>query len=276
MKVNMLRTGLLFTVVVTAPAAAATPTWQNYGLEDPAASNQSARVTWPNPQYQGQLGMMVRCSSSPRVKLWVQVDTGEDIGSQHGIDMPYRFGAGSTYGEVHGMTDTEGSIVFLGYERQQPLLEALLTPPLTLYISDTNGRAVVTSQVPTEGAEAALRNLPCTSRFFYEFDQARARAATPSANPSPPTAPVSRLSVTTPFPSRTCGDGVVQAGEACDDGNQEDNDTCSADCSRRRSVPVCGDGVVQKGEACDDHNRVSGDTCEPDCTMPVRKTNQVP
>ncbi|HLK11491.1 MAG TPA: myxococcus cysteine-rich repeat containing protein [Candidatus Binatia bacterium] len=33
-----------------------------------------------------------------------------------------------------------------------------------------------------------------------------------------------------------------------------------------RKAPVCGDGVVDPGEQCDDGNPVSGDGCEPDCT----------
>ena len=238
----MLRTGLLFTAVAAAPAAAAPPTWENHGLEDDSASNQR-----------------------PRVKLWVQVDTGEDLGDEGGLMMPFRFGTAATSGEVRAMADREGSLVFIGYERQQPLLEALLTPPLILSISDTNGRSVVTTPVPTEGAESALRNLPCMSRFFYEFDQARARRSVPNI-----AVPEGARPTTQSTPRAQCGDGTVQAGEACDDGNESDNDSCSADCSRRRFVPICGDGVVQRGEACDDHNRESGDTCEPDCTMPVR------
>ncbi len=47
----------------------------------------------------------------------------------------------------------------------------------------------------------------------------------------------------------TCGDGVVDPGEACDDGNEDDSDACTATCS----VNVCGDGAVQAGiEQCDE------------------------
>jgi alpha-tubulin suppressor-like RCC1 family protein len=54
------------------------------------------------------------------------------------------------------------------------------------------------------------------------------------------------------------GNGVVDDGEACDDGNQVDDLTCSADC---RSY--CGDGVAdpQLGEACDGAD-LGGQTCE--------------
>lgn len=45
----------------------------------------------------------------------------------------------------------------------------------------------------------------------------------------------------------TCGDGYVQPGEECDDGNDDDNDSCVAGCLAN----VCGDGFVGPGEACD-------------------------
>ena len=43
-----------------------------------------------------------------------------------------------------------------------------------------------------------------------------------------------------------CGDGVVDAGEQCDDGNFVGGDGCSATCS-----VVCGNGLVDAGETCD-------------------------
>ena len=47
-----------------------------------------------------------------------------------------------------------------------------------------------------------------------------------------------------------CGDGIVDAGEECDDGNGIDNDGCTNACTR----PKCGDSIVQTflGEVCDD------------------------
>jgi cysteine-rich repeat protein len=45
-----------------------------------------------------------------------------------------------------------------------------------------------------------------------------------------------------------CGNGVVEGGEVCDDGNQLDDLSCSSDCQA-----YCGDGVLDErlGEACD-------------------------
>lgn len=65
-------------------------------------------------------------------------------------------------------------------------------------------------------------------------------------------------------PDPKCGDGVINGGEQCDDGNNVEGDGCEPDCSW---TPVCGDGALQSGEACDDGNAVFGDGCEPDCTL---------
>lgn len=60
-----------------------------------------------------------------------------------------------------------------------------------------------------------------------------------------------------------CGDGVLDPGENCDDGNWIDQDFCRNDCR----VSRCGDGVVQYvlGEECDDGNVTSGDGCGGTC-----------
>jgi cysteine-rich repeat protein len=60
-----------------------------------------------------------------------------------------------------------------------------------------------------------------------------------------------------------CGDGIVHAGvEQCDDGNRVNADACSNKCTRTS----CGDGIVQTGEECDDGNDVPNDGCT-DCTL---------
>jgi cysteine-rich repeat protein len=61
-----------------------------------------------------------------------------------------------------------------------------------------------------------------------------------------------------------CGNGVKEGSEACDDGNEVDGDGCESNCSL--TVPVCGNGVKEGDEACDDGNRTGGDGCENDCT----------
>ena len=64
-----------------------------------------------------------------------------------------------------------------------------------------------------------------------------------------------------------CGNMVVEVGESCDDGNTEDGDECSADCTMVTVKAMCGNGVVEGDEACDDGNQDAGDGCENDCTI---------
>lgn len=49
----------------------------------------------------------------------------------------------------------------------------------------------------------------------------------------------------------TCGDGVVDIGEICDDGNREGGDCCAADCSFEAESSPCSDGEPCTDDACD-------------------------
>ena len=74
-----------------------------------------------------------------------------------------------------------------------------------------------------------------------------------------------------------CGDGVRDAVEACDDGNNDDGDGCSADCSTIEPgyrCPtagaqcieiVCGDSRIDPPETCDDGNGMGADGCSASC-----------
>ncbi|MBI2981771.1 MAG: DUF4215 domain-containing protein [Deltaproteobacteria bacterium] len=61
-----------------------------------------------------------------------------------------------------------------------------------------------------------------------------------------------------------CGNGVVDPGESCDDGDQMDCDGCRGDCSARETG--CGDRFVCGMEQCDDGNMTDGDGCSGLCT----------
>jgi cysteine-rich repeat protein len=63
----------------------------------------------------------------------------------------------------------------------------------------------------------------------------------------------------------TCGNGILDPGEVCDDGNQVSGDGCRADCLK---IEACGDGIVDYGQACDEGG-VDTPTCNADCTLPV-------
>ena len=55
-----------------------------------------------------------------------------------------------------------------------------------------------------------------------------------------------------------CGNGILEDGEQCDDGNSDDTDSCLSSCEEAS----CGDGFVHEGvEACDDGELLAGDAC---------------
>ena len=92
------------------------------------------------------------------------------------------------------------------------------------------------------------------------------------------------------LPAATCGDGIVQAGEQCDDGiaNGTASSCCTATCALQPSgaactngavaglctggadvCAACGDGVTEAGELCDDgaSNGSAGSCCAAGCTL---------
>ncbi|MEC7522958.1 MAG: DUF4215 domain-containing protein [Myxococcota bacterium] len=75
-----------------------------------------------------------------------------------------------------------------------------------------------------------------------------------------------------------CGDGALDPGEVCDDGNAEGGDGCAADCGRVEEdyacgapgracvrVVTCGNARIEGDETCDDRNTTAGDGCDADC-----------
>jgi len=72
-------------------------------------------------------------------------------------------------------------------------------------------------------------------------------------------------------PPPTCGNGTLDPGEQCDDGNIANNDTCDDNCT----APRCGNGIVDPGEQCDDGNTITGDGCESNCTVSARSCAEI-
>ena len=62
---------------------------------------------------------------------------------------------------------------------------------------------------------------------------------------------------------QVCGDGNLDLGEQCDDGNNATEDGCNPDC--RLTTATCGDGDVSLYESCDDGGTADGDGCSADC-----------
>ena len=95
----------------------------------------------------------------------------------------------------------------------------------------------------------------------------------------------------------TCGDGVVEGDEQCDDGNTDNDDSCldtcapascgdghvltgdeqcddggeSAACDSACTAAQCGDDTVNEaaGETCDDGNTDEGDGCDASCALEI-------
>ena len=67
-------------------------------------------------------------------------------------------------------------------------------------------------------------------------------------------------------PPASCGDGMVDPGEGCDDGTDNGpTHPCTPDCA----VNICGDGyALTPGEDCDDGNTDESDACRNDCSIP--------
>ncbi len=64
-----------------------------------------------------------------------------------------------------------------------------------------------------------------------------------------------------------CGNGVLDAGETCEDGNTVDNDGCSATCQDEDNTVTCGNSILEIGETCDDGNANIGDGCSDVCLV---------
>ena len=62
----------------------------------------------------------------------------------------------------------------------------------------------------------------------------------------------------------SCGNGFLEAPEACDDGNLAPGDGCDASCQIEPD-PVCGNNIVEGTEQCDDGNLAPGDGCDSFC-----------
>ncbi|MEX1367243.1 MAG: hypothetical protein AB1Z98_29220 [Nannocystaceae bacterium] len=69
---------------------------------------------------------------------------------------------------------------------------------------------------------------------------------------------------TTDPPPIECGNGIIEPGEPCDDGNDDELDACLPTCE----LATCGDGLVWSGvEECDDADLDDDDGCHLDCTL---------
>ena len=146
-----------------------------------------------------------------------------------------------------------------------------------------------------EGAEACddggtSNGDGCSSTCLLEIDE-------PCSNNNECTSNVCNMTAMPPVcaPPAGCGNGALDAGEACDDGNNTPGDGCDAVCLLEDGEPCtddgqcgsmacdsvgsntcepagsCGNGTLDVGEACDDGNTTGGDGCSGSCLIEINQ-----
>jgi len=140
----------------------------------------------------------------------------------------------------------------VGFRGREGGARALWT--VALFVACSGGESSTVETSPT-GPSSGL----ATSEGSTSAGSGTSAASTTTEDP---TSSTSAASTTTGEPAPVCGDGVVEGGEACDDGNDADDDVCVAGCV----LASCGDGFVWVGvEACDDGNDSDDDACVGAC-----------
>ncbi len=89
---------------------------------------------------------------------------------------------------------------------------------------------------------------PAGRCVVYSTQRTRTCGPQGAARPASPAAQCQWAGWGSCQPKGSCGDGVKDVGETCDDGNTSDNDACTSQCQEN----VCGDGALRTGtEQCD-------------------------
>ncbi len=107
-----------------------------------------------------------------------------------------------------------------------------------------------TSPSPTSPSPTTTTDAPPTTT-----------AATTDSSSSTSVGMTTNSSSTTGMPEPVCGDGVLDPGEECDDGDVSEYGACP-----QCKPAICGDGLVFNGlEECDDGNLFDDDDCNNAC-----------
>ena len=119
--------------------------------------------------------------------------------------------------------------------------------------------AVITCVVapPVRGASGASDGGGCNGGRTFAAEEGTGEASTGAESSSS----TGGSEATTMMVEGSCGDGVQDEGEACDDGNGVDEDACPSGAVGTCKAAKCGDGVVWAGkEDCD-----GGEGCTAGC-----------
>src|SRR5262245_8210181 len=140
-------------------------------------------------------------------------------------------------------------------------------PVVQVQFDCAQGTPVRPSDIPCElSGLTDLSGLPFApevasqARCTVDFEGGQAPSTTTTTVTPTTISPISTTTSTTP-PS--CGNGVQDPGEECDDGNLNPNDGCTSFCT------ICGNGHITAPESCDDGNHDGLDNCPADCRIEV-------
>lgn len=121
-----------------------------------------------------------------------------------------------------------------------------------------------TPTLPSSEAESSSTGSSTDGESSPGEDEATSTTETTDESSSESASGESSSESTTTGDATACGNGVVEAGEDCDDGNRNDGDDCLNTCA----AASCGDGIVHEGvEACDDGNTLDSDACLGTCAL---------
>ena len=155
------------------------------------------------------------------------------------------------------------------------LFTACFSPPPLDTADSTDTTASTTSAEttsPTATSAPATTETTATTDAETSLPPTTSSTGAPDTDTDTTTGPALTTSGETTTASETtsettgtgslCGNGLVERGELCDDGNNIDSDECPATCM----PAACGDGFLQAGvETCDDGNLDNTDNCVDGC-----------
>ena len=205
--------------------------------------------------------------------VYVQLD-GTTLHLRYDVDLGIRDGATQDDGPFNATVGTPLSVAAPGLLAN----DSLGTPAMQvreIRVAGSTTTVAVGGSVPLAGTSLTVQSdgsfalgAPTTpGNFQWEY-----RAGN---RYKPGSWSVARLAVA-PLVCASCGNGIVEAGEACDDGNNTTEASCpggvtncticSSTCTLVPIGPVvvpavCGNGMVEAGEACDDGNTFTETSC---------------
>ena len=143
-------------------------------------------------------------------------------------------------------------------------LERCLPPTTTTTLAATT----TTTNEPTTTSTTTIPTPQCQNGIREGLEQCDGNDIGDATCPAGSTgsAPACKPDCTLDYgPCTECGNGTLEPGEYCDDGNTDEHDGCSPTCQSE-----CGDGILEPPlEMCDDGGTSNGDGCNAFCEIPM-------